>query len=73
MKTSLSTRIVENRVHFDNSNFAISQLQENEVGRVDDLMGAMKTVQEQLEIAFNRASNSELISKQNEKEVLRFE
>ena len=73
MKTSLSTRIVENRVHFDNSNFAISQLQENEVGRVDDLMGAMKTVQEQLEIAFKRASNSELISKQNEKEVLRFE
>ena len=73
MKTSLSTRIVENRVHFDNSIFAISQLQEKEVARVDDLMSTMKVVQEQLQIAFKRASNSELISKQNEKEVQRFE
>ena len=72
-KKTLSTRILENRVQFENTSYKLTQLQEKEVVRVDDLEIAMKNVQEQLEIALKSASKAELISKQNQKEVQKFE
>ena len=65
--------MLENRVQFENTTYKITSLQEKEVVRVDDLEVAMKSVQEQLELALKSASKAELISKQNQKEVQKFE